>query len=281
MRCAWQAYLRLLPVWMRDAVDELGRETLLELRLRIQLPPELILRDKSIWLQREVSIEDLRYVVNAASQYSPWAATTAAKGYLTAKGGHRIGICGEAVMQDFLMTGIRSPTSLCLRVARDFPGIAQDALRYTGSVLIIGKPGSGKTTLLRDLIRQRSEQGTESIAVVDERGELFPFANGECCYSHGRHTDILSMCGKQQGIDALLRTMSPSCIAVDEITEESDCRALLQAGWSGVSLLATAHAANRSDLQHRPVYRPIIDAALFDTLLVMQKDKSWRAERMI
>lgn len=78
----------------------------------------------------------------------------------------------------------------------------------------------------------------------------------------------------------LLRTMCPQTIAVDEITAAEDCEALLNAGWCGVELLATAHAADRDDLFHRPVYRSIIENRLFDTLVIMQPDKSWRAERM-
>ena len=74
--------------------------------------------------------------------------------------------------------------------------------------------------------------------------------------------------------------MGPVCIAVDEITQEDDCTALLHAGWSGVALLATAHAKNRSDLLTRPIYRPMIEKKLFDTLIVMQPDKSWTLERM-
>jgi len=280
MRCAWQEYLRLLPAWMRNEVDELGKDGLQELRLRIGTLPELVISGRSIWLRRNVTSEDMSFVINAASHYSPWAATTIKHGYITAVGGHRIGICGDAVVQNEQMTGIRSPTSLCVRVARDFPGIAEKALTSRGSVLIIGKPGSGKTTLLRDLIRQRSERGQGSVAVVDERGELFPVSQGTSCFPPGKRTDILSGCGKGVGINAVLRTMGPSCIAVDEITEQSDCNALLHAGWSGVDLLATAHAAGRNDLLCRPVYRPIISAKLFDTILVMQPDKSWRVERI-
>jgi stage III sporulation protein AA len=78
----------------------------------------------------------------------------------------------------------------------------------------------------------------------------------------------------------MLRSMGPSCIAVDEITAEEDCKALIQAGWCGVSLLATAHAANKQDLLSRNVYRSIVDCGLFDTLLVMLPDKAWRLERM-
>lgn len=280
MRCAWQEYIKLLPLWMRKEVDEHGRESLQELRLRVGQPPRLITQTRQIDLVRPVVYEDLSYVINAASQYSPWSAATISSGYITAAGGHRIGICGDAVAHNGILTGIRSPTSLCVRVARDFPGIAGKAAHYEGSVLIIGPPGSGKTTLLRDLIRQRSNMNTGSIAVVDERGELFPSVHGASCHDAGRNTDILTGCGKRQGIDMLLRTMGPSCIAVDEITEESDCKALLNAGWSGVKLLATAHASCKDDLFLRSVYRPIVSNALFDVLLVLKKDKSWRAERI-
>lgn len=280
MRCAWQEYLKLLPAWMRNEVDELGKDGLQELRLRIGALPELVISDASVWLRKNVTSEDLSFVINTASNYSPWAATTIKHGYITAAGGHRIGICGDAVMQNEQMTGIRSPTSLCVRVARDFPGIGKKAVSGDGSVLIIGRPGSGKTTLLRDMIRQRSERGRGSIAVVDERGELFPFSQGTACFPMGKRTDVLSGCSKGVGINSVLRTMSPSCIAVDEITEQSDCNALLHAGWSGVELLATAHAASRNDLLCRPVYRPIVAAKLFDTVLVMQPDKSWHAERI-
>jgi len=236
--------------------------------------------DRSVWLPFEATADDLSFVINMASRYSPWAASTIRRGYITASGGHRIGLCGDAVIQNGEMSGIRNPVSLCMRVARDFPGIARDALKFSNSVLIVGKPGSGKTTLLRDLIRQRSDNQTGSIAVVDERGELFPSADHTFCFPIGKRTDVLTGCGKEQGIESLLRTMGPACIAVDEITAESDCRALMNAGWSGVSLLATAHAESIRDLHARPIYRPIVNSGLFDTLIVMQPDKSWRAERV-
>jgi stage III sporulation protein AA len=173
------------------------------------------------------------------------------------------------------MTGFRQISSLCIRVARDFPGLAQSIAFTAGSVLIIGAPGSGKSTLLRDLIRQRSDTGRGSVAVVDERGELFPSG-----FAAGFRTDILTGCTKVQGIEALLRTMGPDTIAVDEITSEVDCEALMKAGWCGVRLIATAHAASKEDLLSRPVYQPIVRSKLFQTLVILQQDKSFRTERM-
>ena len=280
MRCAWQAYLNLLPIWMRESVDKQGRDTLQEVRLRLNIPPELITSTGVFWLERPVSIDDLRFCINVATRYSPWAAGTLSQGFITAPGGHRIGICGDAVVSNQTMTGIQSPTSICIRTARDFPGVAGQAAKLEGSILIVGKPGSGKTTFLRDLIREKSNAGPGSISVVDERGEIFPMVNNMPCFLPGKRTDILTKCSKPQGIEAVLRNMGPSIIAMDEITAQSDCDALIRAGWCGVTLLATAHAGSYKDLLSRPVYRPIIESKLFGTILVIQPDKSWRLERM-
>ena len=171
MRCAWKELLAVLPQWMRMDVDRQGKDTLQELRLRINAPPELVLDGHAVWLERFVCSEDLQFCVNAASQYSPWAAESASQGYITAPGGHRIGLCGEAVIHNGTVTGIRTLSSLCIRVARDFPGIS-NGCKPVDSLLILGAPGWGKTTLLRDIARTVAQ--SDIVAVVDERGELYP-----------------------------------------------------------------------------------------------------------
>lgn len=280
MICAWQSFLGILPLWMRESVDKLGKGSLQELRLHLNSPPLLNFGNSEMHLRRNVTAQDMHFCVNAASRYSPWTAESAAKGYITAPGGHRIGLCGNAAGAAGSVTGIHGLTSLCLRVARDFPGIADGAPNADTSVLIIGKPGSGKTTLLRDMIRHRSNRYRKSVAVVDEREEIFPRVNGSFCFSVGEHTDVLSACSKATGIDNVLRTMGPGTIAIDEITAQEDCQALLRAGWCGVNLLATAHAGGKEDLLRRPVYRPIVENRLFDTLLVLNEDKTWYTERL-
>lgn len=273
MTCAWKELLAILPTRMRREVDYLGKETMQELRLRINAPPELVLGSGSKWLTGSVTREELNFVVNTASRYSPWAASTMAQGYLTAPGGHRIGLCGEAVCQNGKMEGIREIHSLCIRIARDFTGIAGSAADIQGSLLIIGAPGWGKTTLLRDLIRKRAE--TQCISVVDERGELFPSG-----FSRGRKMDVLTGCPKAEGIETVLRTMGPDGIAVDEITAEDDCQALIRAANCGVWLIATAHAASVWDVRQRYVYRSLVEQRIFETVLVLHRDKSYRVERM-
>lgn len=280
MICAWQSYLNILPQWMRDAVDKHGKYTLQETRLRVNMPPELITQYGSVWLERKVTTEDLSFSINVASKYSPWAAATIGNSYITAEGGHRIGICGEVVVSNHIVTGISVPSSLCIRVSRDYLGVAKSSMIQNCSVLIIGPPGSGKTTLLRDIIRKASNEFAEHVVVVDEKGELFPFINHVPCFQTGKMTDIITGCPKKHGIEAAIRNMSPQIIATDEITASEDCQALLHAGWCGVKLFSTAHAGNKSDLFKRPIYRPILDTKLFDKLIVLKPDKTWTEERM-
>ena len=280
MKCAWQAYLNILPTWMRQQVDNLGKDNLQELRLRVGMKPELALKGTHIYLDRIVTYADLSFCINIASRYSPWSAATISRGFITAPGGHRIGICGEAVTNNNTISGIRRPDMLCIRVARDFTNIAGTLKHINGSTLIIGRPGSGKTTLLRDLIRQISNAEQGSVCVIDERQELFPRTDDAFCFDTGICTDIMSGCSKKDGIIATVRSMNPAWIAVDEITAAEDCSALVYAGWCGIELIATAHAGSKHDLYNRPVYSPITNSQLFQNLVILSADQSWTVERM-
>jgi len=274
MRCAWNTLIRILPNHLRRCVDGQLADNLLELRLRKGKPVELVTLAGSRWLPETATEEDLNFIIHTASQYSPWSASSMANGFLTVSGGHRIGICGECVCKAGIMTGFQRISGLCIRISRDFQGISKGI--PMDSVLVLGAPGSGKTTLLRDLIRRISDQESGAVTVVDERGELFP---READFPTGKRTDVLTGCSKEQGIELALRTMGPAWIAVDEITSEEDCAALLKAGWCGVRLLATAHAGGIKDLYSRSVYRPLVERKLFQNVVVMGMDKSWRLER--
>ena len=273
MICAWKELLRVIPPGFRNEVDKYGREEAQEIRLRLGSPPEIRLGSRCVCVGDAVDKEDIYYCINTASRYSPWASETMQRGYLTAPGGHRIGICGQAVIRQGRIEGVREISALCIRVAREFPGIAGELAEIPGSLLILGAPGWGKTTLLRDLIRQRTHRGA-SVAVVDERGELFPAG---LCEAKG--IDVMYGCSKARGVEMLLRTMGPTVIAMDEITAKEDCEALQSAACCGVELIATAHAASSRDFHHRPVYEPLVRQGLFDTLVVLHPDKTWTVER--
>ena len=162
-------------------------------------------------------------------------------------------------------------TSICIRVARDFPGVAREAAKIHGSILIIGAPGWGKTTLLRDLARIKAEKDT--VCVADERCELFPDG-----IARGKRMDVISGCPKSVAVEQLLRTMGPAYIAVDEITAREDCEALLRASNCGVNLIATAHGTTLEDYMESTTYRPLQEHGVFSSLIFLRKNKTFRIE---
>lgn len=273
MMCAWSELIGVLPLWLREDVNRLGKERLQELRLRINAPPELVVATGSLYLNCNVTREDICFVVNTASQYSPWTATSMSKGYITAPGGHRIGLCGEAIYRDNQICGIREVQSINIRVARDFSGIGEPVRNNKESALILGAPGWGKTTLLRDMTRQLARH--MCVAVVDERRELFPDG-----FLRGRKMDVLSGAPKTLAIEMVLRTMGPQWIAVDEITAREDCDAIVQAHGCGVHLLATAHGTSLDDFYRRSAYSDLLENRVFQIAYILNADKTFRVERI-
>ena len=249
-----QQLLSILPQRLRGADFREVRE----LRLRLGQRPRLDSRE----LDGAVTAEELRFIVNAASRYSPWSARSMGEGYITAPGGHRLGLCGDCGGET-----LREVTSVCIRIARDYTGIAA-GLPMEGNLLILGAPGSGKTTLLRDYIRQRARR--YAVAVVDERREIFPEG-----FDRSGNLDVLSGVEKGRGMDMVLRCMSSRVIALDEITSDKDCNALIRAAWCGVDLVATAHAGSLRDLRERQVYRPLLETGLFSKVAVLDEHQCW------
>ncbi len=274
MKCVWDPVLSVLPPWLRSEVDRQGRDDLLELRLRLDALPELVYLGGSRWAGRKVTKDDLSFCVNTACRYSPWTAASSASGFLTIQGGHRIGLCGEAVCKNGEVTGFREMHSLCIRIARDITGGAARIAEKNRSLLILGAPGWGKTTLLRDYSRKIAQEHT--VTVIDERKELFPPG-----FERGKRMDVLFGCPKREGIEMALRTMGPEYIAVDEITAGEDCDAITRASGCGVRLIATAHAGSLQDFRRNTVYRNLLDAEVFEAAVILRKDRSFREERIV
>ncbi|MBP3359485.1 MAG: Flp pilus assembly complex ATPase component TadA [Clostridia bacterium] len=199
-----------------------------------------------------VSPNDIEEAVDILTLSSLYSAQDEIKnGFITARGGHRVGLCGRMTSGGDFVTDI---TGLNYRFAREVIGaadMAAEAVFNNGNIkstLIVSSPGCGKTTFLRDLIRQISDKGV-NVSVVDERGEIGAVHNGMPAFDLGANTDIFDMCGKTEGMKLMIRSMSPQVVAVDEIGDEEDISAIRAAARSGVSVFATIHASDwRKDI---------------------------------
>lgn len=145
MKCMSKELYSILPQRLRPQIQQRDCDALEEIRLRWNSPVVLKIKGAYQTLDLPVTQEDLSFVIHTASRYSPWNAESMAFGYLTAPGGHRIGVCGQVVTEGGRIKGIRTVSSLCIRVCREIEN-AGNQVDLRDSLLIVGPPGSGKTT---------------------------------------------------------------------------------------------------------------------------------------
>lgn len=280
----------VLPPELRQqalALPAQERERAEELRLRCGWPMAAVFPEGEVSLGgRKIVTQDLELLLEIASRASVHAVLAQLReGYLTIEGGHRLGLCGTAVLENGQMRNLRSLSSVSIRIARQRPGAALPLLSglmeggRLCSTLIAAPPGMGKTTLLRDLVRCISDgDGTPPLRVglADERGEVAALYGGVPQLRVGRRTDVIEGCPKAQGAMLLLRAMNPQVLAMDEITAPEDVAALLTAAGCGAVLLATAHGEG-DELTRRPLYRTMLEERIFQRVVSIQRTEQGRS----
>lgn len=227
----------------------------------------------------------VRELLDAVTSSSVYALQDAMKeGFIPLPGGHRIGLCGQARTEGGRIAGFRHITGFNIRVNRDLPGVARPILRRLAgrdgrllSTLVISPPGAGKTTLLRDLIRTLSYGAPEyglkphRVGVADERGELAGGFRGVAQNDLGPRADVVDLCPKRFALEMLVRTMGPDAVVTDEIGHPDDGEAVLEAAAAGVALACSAHAGSLEDVRRRPALRPLVEAGVFQRVVVLSK----------
>ena len=217
-----------------------------------------------------------------------------AEGFITVKGGHRIGISGSCAIENGKVINIRYIYSLNFRVARQVIGSSNSSLRHilnleTNSVyntLIVSAPGTGKTTILRDIIRQLSTGIKEikflaiNVGIVDERGEIAAMYKGIPQNDIGIKTDIVENVSKNIGIRMLIRSMSPKVIVADEIGKKEDIEAIHYAVCSGCRGIFTAHGSSFEDISFNPVIHNLIETHTIERLIFLDEKEKGKVKEL-
>ncbi len=228
--------------------------------------------------------EDLEKALQLISSSSLYAfAEELRSGYITIPGGHRVGLCGQAVVEGGRVVRLKHITGLNYRIARQITGAALPYARFfydrrrrrVYHSLLVAPPRGGKTTFLRDLARCLSdgvkEQGIAGfkVAVVDERSEIAGSFQGQPQLDVGERTDVLDACPKAEGMMMLLRSMGPEVIITDEIGRPEDIAAIEEVIHAGVTVVATAHGSSLAELKSRPGLRRLLDEEVFERALIL------------
>ncbi len=274
--------MKILPVRFRGELMQ--QQTLLkkiqEIRIRMGKPVYILTSEEEMVLtfhttNSNVESSDIREMIEYISGYSMYACEEELRnGFLTLKGGHRVGIAGEVVLEQGNIKTMKNIASFNIRISRQVKGCADRLMSYTGgNMLLISPPRMGKTTLLRDLLRQIGERPGENVGIVDERSEIAACYRGVPTNDLGTRVDILDGCPKAEGMLMLLRSMSPTVIGVDELGKQEDVEAVLRVINCGVRVIATVHGEDLKEIRKKQVFQHLFSEQVFHTYVVLQKEK--------
>lgn len=293
-------YDYIFPKYDKNLWEEIREHmgNITEIRIRAEKPILIYMKQKEISIDKEgkfiyvpemgkcFSYEELQRLVDYWCMDSRYAFQEEIKqGFLTIEGGHRIGICGEIVVDEYgVVQTMKYVSSVNIRIAHEIKGVAEKIMKYiyednqVRNTLIVSPPGAGKTTLLRDIIRLISvgndKQRGRNVGVVDERGEIAACFQGMPQLDVGPRTDILSNCQKKWGLRMLLRSMAPAVIAVDELGEVEEIELIRQISGNGCAVIATIHGESIEALKHKEILDELWKQQIFKNMIFLSRKEN-------
>ncbi len=257
-----------------------------EIRLRANCPIVVCVQGKNYVLNGQSSNYyiatdyELNYCLAKATQNSLYAVNDQLKQmYISYTGGVRIGITGQIVSNQNIVTTVKHINSINIRLphqVKDFSNVALNFIYNNGSIdssLIVSEPGAGKTTLLRDICRALGTYNKiHNILLVDERNEIASTVNGRPMLNVGLFTDIITGGTKTFAFSQAIRSLKPDVIITDELASAEDFLATERAIKSGVSVIASVHAKNQLELIHNPQIKQMLQQGLFKKIVVLSSN---------
>ena len=137
--------MRILSLHIRQILDraDLDFDRLQEIRLRVGRPFVIVQGGREAFLTEEgartgdfrrawqVTAQELRETMELIGKYSLYAYEDELRqGYLTLRGGHRVGVAGKTVLEGDKVKSIRYISCINIRLSHEVPGCADRVLPY-------------------------------------------------------------------------------------------------------------------------------------------------------
>ena len=277
------------PINVRELLhDKIEEEMLEEIRIRVNKPIILKFNNKELVVNYLINQEEILRILQCVCENSIYSYQhQIAEGFVTIKGGHRVGISGSCVVEKGSVININYINSLNFRIARQISNVSESVLKFILNLkektifntLIVSKPGCGKTTLIKDIVKEISN-GNESlnfkglnVGVVDERGEIAALYKGIPQNDIGLKTDVIDNVSKSIGMKMLIRSMAPQVIVADEIGCIEDIDAINYSICSGAKGIFTAHGQVFEDLYTNKILKELIKENIFEVIIFLDSSQ--------
>lgn len=280
--------LEYLPTTIRENIDLPSNFPIEEIRLRSNKPLILKIGQEMQVIDYIVKQQEILQAFERICENSVYSYTRQiCDGYITIRGGNRVGIVGSAVIDNGQVININYISSLNFRIASQQIGcsnfLMEDIIDKQScsiyNTLIVSPPGCGKTTMLRDIVRNISNGIDEigfkgkNVGVVDERGEIAAMYKGIPQNDIGIRTDVVDNMPKPRGMKILVRSMCPDVIACDEIGSTEDINAIDYAMCSGVKGIFTAHGKNIDEVNQNSELSKLLNKHVFERIILLNSEK--------
>jgi len=244
-----EALLRRLPPDIGQRVRALdGLTGLLEIVMDLGRLPEARFTGREDTLaQREVSAEDLAYVISHIGQFG---------------GDNRAGIERTLHRISALRNRAGKVVGLTLRVGRAVYGtmeIIRDVVESGRSILLLGRPGVGKTTLLREVARVLADEMGKRVVIVDTSNEIA--GDGDIPHpgiGRARRMQVATPSLQHAVMIEAVENHMPEVVVIDEIGTEQEAAAARTIAERGVQLIATAHGNTLENLMLNPTLSDLV-----------------------
>ncbi len=276
----------LFPQYFLKSLERVPLDKVNEIRLRLNKKIVLAIGNKSYYLSQsgltgngesalcadKILIDE---IFKRACESSVYAYADQIKnGFITTKGGIRVGLAGEGVYEKNFIKTLKNIDGLAIRIPHQVEGCARGVMSYLFeneflNTLIISPPGAGKTTMIRDILHTLSQKNyCYNVLLVDERFEIANCFNGEATLDVGNFCDILSGIKKDYAFENGIRSLRPDIVATDELSPR-DYPIVQNAVSCGVSILASIHAKDIDDLRLKENFEIILKNKIFKRFIVL------------